>query len=71
MRRCHLLLLSAMVVFGIGCSDTLFDPITCEETSDCVGPCEVVCTSFGEVVMSNECDANGFCDCLCEPASTD
>ena len=62
-----LLLVGALVLLGSDCTQELFAPINCEDNADCELVCEELCTSADEEVMSAECDANGFCDCLCMP----
>ncbi len=63
-----LLLVGALVLLGSECNQELFAPISCEDQADCEMACEELCALGDEVVMSAECDANGFCDCLCMPA---
>ena len=63
-----LLLIGAFVLVGSDCSQELFAPISCEDQADCEVACEELCALADEIVMSAECDANGFCDCLCMPA---
>ncbi len=60
-----LLLVGVLALLGSGCEQGLFPVIPCEDRADCELPCEELCASEGEEVMSAECDANGFCECLC------
>ena len=60
-----LLLVGALSLLGSDCNQELFPPLLCEDNADCEAECEVFCASANEEVMSAECDANGFCDCLC------
>jgi len=62
-----LLLVGALALLGSGCEQPLFPAIPCEDQADCEIVCEEACASVGEEVMSAECDANFFCDCLCMP----
>ncbi|MEM8606918.1 MAG: hypothetical protein AAGF92_07420 [Myxococcota bacterium] len=59
------LLLTTLVLLGSECEQPLFPAIECETDADCVTPCSEECEAIGEVLLSAECDANLFCDCMC------
>jgi hypothetical protein len=64
------IMVGALALLGSDCSQELFPPLPCENNAECEAECEVFCASGGEEVMSAECDANGFCDCLCMEGGT-
>ncbi|MGB5811326.1 MAG: hypothetical protein WBG86_12390 [Polyangiales bacterium] len=59
------LLSGSLVLIGSECSQALFPVISCETSAECFTPCTEECEDLGAVLMSAECDANMFCDCLC------
>lgn len=60
-----LVLVGGLALLGSDCSQELFAPIGCENDTDCEEACQELCNAAGDEVMSSDCDANGFCDCLC------
>lgn len=62
-----LALVGTVPLLGSECEQPLFPVIDCETDADCVTPCTDECVAIDEELLSAECDANMFCDCMCMP----